>query len=55
MFKAAIDRLGGSVAAAGSVEVGKQVGGASLEGATEGDQFGQRFGDVVADGVDGSA
>ena len=41
MFQAPVHGFGGAVARAGSVEVGEHVVGASLEGATEGDQFGQ--------------
>ena len=37
----------GSVAGAGSVEVGEHVGGAAVQGAAEGDQLGQRVRDTA--------
>jgi hypothetical protein len=43
VFESSVDRFGGSVAGAGSVEVGEHVEVALLQGAAEGDQFVQRL------------
>src|SRR3546814_17809572 len=51
-FVSAVDGLGGSVAGAGSVEVGQDVGGALLQGPTEGDDLGECLRDVVAERLD---
>jgi hypothetical protein len=42
VFEASVDRLGGSVARARSVEVGEYVGGATVQGPAEGDQLSTR-------------
>ena len=52
MFEPAVDRLGGSVGGAGSVEVGQHVRGPLLQGPAEPSQLGQRGRDVVAEVVD---
>ena len=52
MFEPAIDRLGGSVAGSGPVEVSQHVDGPLGERAAQGDQLGQRLGDPVAERVD---
>ena len=39
VFEAAVDRFGGPVGGAGSVEVGQDVGGAFLQCPSEGDEF----------------
>ena len=52
MFKAAVDGPGGSVAGAGSVEVGQDVGGTLLEGPAQSADFGERSGDAAGEGFD---
>ncbi len=52
MLEATVDRLGGAVAGAGLVEVGQDVGGASVQGSPEGVQLAQRSGDTVAERLD---
>ena len=38
VLEPSVDRLGGSIAGAGTVEVGQDVGGTLLQGAAEGDE-----------------
>lgn len=52
MFQAAVDCLGRPVGGAGLVEEREHVFGAALQGPSEGDEFCQRGGDAVAEGVD---
>ena len=49
MLEAAVDRFGGPVGGAGSVEVGQDVGGALLQGPAQGGDLAQRGRDAVAD------
>jgi hypothetical protein len=44
VFESAVDGLGGAVAGAGTLEVGQHVGGPLLQGASEGDELGERVG-----------
>ena len=48
MFEPSVDRLGWSVAGAGSVEVGQDIVGALLQRSTECDELAERFGYAVA-------
>ena len=52
MFEPAIDRLGGSVAGSGPVEVSQHVDGPLGERAAQGDQLGQRLRHSMAERVD---
>ena len=52
MFEPAVDRSGGSVAGAGAVEVGQDVGGALGQGPSERDDLAQRARHAVADRLD---
>ena len=54
VLEAAVDGFCGSVAGAGPVEVGQDVGGAFLEGPAKCEALAQRGRDAVADGVDQS-
>ena len=48
MLEAAVDRLCRTVARAGPVEVGQDVGGALLQGAPQGSEFAERGGNAGA-------
>ena len=52
MLDAAVDGLGGAVAGAGSVELGRDVAGALLQGLGEATKLGQRGWDAGAEGGD---
>lgn len=52
VFEAPVDRFCGSVAAAGPVEVGKDVGCSSFQGPAELADLGQRCGDAIGDVID---